>query len=526
MVSPSDHEQGGWPSEIFEPGEEAKAEGLELACTVCCLVMREPTLLGCSNEHALCRACAERLARQAGYPFEYEYMRAQLKCPIDREVIDRDRFRPAVRDSRRINELRVHCPFRERGCEWQGDLGSFTAHTERCVTGWGVCGWCKERVLLDELRAHEAACRRPCPNVDLGCIARLSRSELEAHLDSCLRTLVTRLVREKDELAHERDKLIREKGVLMRRVKESSGQLSGVLKRQMEAADKQSAAVKQLEAMRFDAEAQVKDLSAQLEAMRFRAEAAEVQLTELHVAPGKSIMDAVRWADAGQKIHLAAGVYKERVVLEKEVHIVGPREAILESDGFEPTLHIMIKGPRPAAPTLRGITIRSRQSSAVKIEPAAAVGTRRGEVPVEVTGSIIIEGCDIKGGASKQSHGIYVLNASPVLRENLVHDSGGAAIWFFGASQGIAEGNDVFGNNEAGIVISERADPIVRANRIHDQKFAIVVNPGGKGTIEGNHFERISDPTKAPYGARPLSFAIEATYELLKLPVLSYTYDI
>eukprot|EP00741_Cyanophora_paradoxa_P007860 tig00001222_g7604.t1 len=185
-------EQGGWPSEIFEPGEEAKAEGLELTCAVCCLVMREPTLLGCSNDHALCRTCAERLAREAGHPFEHEDMssRAQLKCPIDREVVDRERFRSAPFVSRRVNELRVHCRFQGRGCEWRGDLGAFVAHTERCPAVWGVCGCCETRVLLDELPAHEAACRRPCPNADLGCTARLSRSELEAHLGRCLRELV------------------------------------------------------------------------------------------------------------------------------------------------------------------------------------------------------------------------------------------------------------------------------------------------------------------------------------------------
>eukprot|EP00741_Cyanophora_paradoxa_P025765 tig00000391_g24862.t1 len=123
---------GGWPSEIFEPGEEAKAKGFELTCAVCLLVMRDPVELGCPNKHALCRTCADHLAREAGYPFEYEYMKAQLKCPVDRDVIDCERFEPAKRDGRRINELRVLCLFQERGCEWRGELGSFTAHAASC----------------------------------------------------------------------------------------------------------------------------------------------------------------------------------------------------------------------------------------------------------------------------------------------------------------------------------------------------------------------------------------------------------
>eukprot|EP00741_Cyanophora_paradoxa_P010243 tig00020510_g9916.t2 len=222
--------KGGWPSEIFEPGEEAQAQRLELTCAICCLVMREPTLLGCSNEHKLCRACGERLAREAGYPFQHERRRAQLKCPIDRDVIDRDRSRSAC------------CRFQGLGCEWRGDVGSFAAHVAGCAAGWGACGGCGARVLLDELpvrtfgfpsascltrpagRRTEAACRPPCPNAELGCSSRLPRSELPAHLERCLRELVVRLRRENGDLAREKDdlaaRLTRDKGALERRVEE------------------------------------------------------------------------------------------------------------------------------------------------------------------------------------------------------------------------------------------------------------------------------------------------------------------
>ena len=46
------NEEGGWPSEIFDPGEEAKAEGLELTCAICQLVMREP--VRSSDRRSLC----------------------------------------------------------------------------------------------------------------------------------------------------------------------------------------------------------------------------------------------------------------------------------------------------------------------------------------------------------------------------------------------------------------------------------------------------------------------------------------
>eukprot|EP00741_Cyanophora_paradoxa_P010201 tig00020510_g9876.t1 len=295
-ASPIDgDEKGGWPSEIFEPGEEAQAQRLELTCAICCLVMREPTLLGCSNEHALCRACGERLAREAGYPFQHERLREQLKCPIDRDVIDRDRFRPALFVARRINELRVHCRFQGRGCGWRGDVGSFAAHVAGCAAGWGACGGCGARVLLDELPAHEATCRPPCPNAELGCSSRLPRSELPAHLERCLRELVVRLRRENGDLAREKDdvvaRLTRSKDDLAARLTRDKGAL----------------------------ERRVEELSAQLEAMRHRAEAAEAQpgaapqrgsdgahghgqlnttrprpSVHAHAPPGANIVDAAR----------------------------------------------------------------------------------------------------------------------------------------------------------------------------------------------------------------------------------------
>eukprot|EP00741_Cyanophora_paradoxa_P007462 tig00000128_g7217.t1 len=110
-------EDGGWPSEFFEEGEEEKAEKLELVCPICLKVMREPTAIRCTNEHALCRSCALLLVRETGdgrgHPCnwrdvdESKCTKRRLKCPLDREFIDRNRFGPAAYHSRRINELKV-----------------------------------------------------------------------------------------------------------------------------------------------------------------------------------------------------------------------------------------------------------------------------------------------------------------------------------------------------------------------------------------------------------------------------------
>eukprot|EP00741_Cyanophora_paradoxa_P003509 tig00000711_g3407.t1 len=267
---------GGWPSEIFEPGEESKAEEFELVCVVCQLVMREPTVLDCANDHALCL----------------------------------------------INNLRVHCRFQTRGCEWRGDVASFAAHASGCPAGWDACAGCAARIRVDGLAAHQAACRRPCPNKELGCSSHVSVSELQAHLERCARDLVIRLTEERDNLA-------RQNGKLKRRVEDLSEQL-------------------QLESVRRRLEAPA--------GLRAALVAAAAVPSEVQVAPGQSIMRAVALASAGQTIRLGPGVHRERVVLDKEVHLVGSgaRGAVLEWDRDEPVLHC--KGA--SSPAVRGITIR------------------------------------------------------------------------------------------------------------------------------------------------------------------------
>eukprot|EP00741_Cyanophora_paradoxa_P010026 tig00000157_g9712.t1 len=258
---------------------------------------------------------------------------------------------------------------------------------------------------------------------------------------------------------------------------------------------------------------------------RQAAPAAAAGAGEILVRPGESIVAAVVRAAPGQTVRVQPGRYKEQLVLDKDVHIHGSREAVLEWDQ-DVTLHC--KGP--AAPSVKGITICNTAPE----EPA-----------VWITGGsrAIVEGCDV---SSSGSSGFQVKDkgTAPTLRGNAVHDCGGAGIIFHTSAKGVAEGNDVYGNVNAGIEIKTGADPVVKGNkvhdgkaggifvnengrgtvegndvygnalagieiregsdpvfkgnRVHDQKYGICVRDGGKGTISGNTLERISDPSYAP----------------------------
>eukprot|EP00741_Cyanophora_paradoxa_P009993 tig00000157_g9679.t1 len=234
-------------------------------------------------------------------------------------------------------------------------------------------------------------------------------------------------------------------------------------------------------------------------------------------------MDAVRFAKPGQTILLSPGRYYEQVVLDKDVSIVGPREAVLEWDQG-----VTLLCEDPAAPSVKGITIRNAatKNSAVWI----AGGSRA-----------VVEGCNVFGAGLS---GIEVRDegTAPTLRGNTVHDCGQAGILFHESAKGVAEcndvygngfggfaiqtcaapfvrgnkvhdgeacgilvrekgrgtflGNDIYGNARSGIEIKTGADPVVLDNRIHDQQWGIFVSNGGKGAVTGNALERLGPRLK------------------------------
>eukprot|EP00741_Cyanophora_paradoxa_P009939 tig00000157_g9628.t1 len=191
---------------------------------------------------------------------------------------------------------------------------------------------------------------------------------------------------------------------------------------------------------------------------------------EIQVQEGESIAAAVARAGPWQTIRLAPGRYKEEVVLGQDVHIVGPREAVLEWDG-----RFTLLCNTPTAPSVKGITIRNTSL----LSESRAVMIRGGS-------QADVEGCDV---SCAKGDGILVRGeeTAPKLRGNAVHDCGGAGIVFYRSAKGVAEANDVFGNGKTGIEIQTGADPVVRGNKAHDGKQGgILVCDNGWGTVEGN----------------------------------------
>ena len=99
-----------------------------LECPVCLLTLRDPHVISCCG-HEFCQQCIGRVERD-GKP-----------CPLCNEpTFTTFLHKKLVRE---VNALVVHCPQKEVGCEWQGELGQLEQHLNpgAGVSSNGGCGY-------------------------------------------------------------------------------------------------------------------------------------------------------------------------------------------------------------------------------------------------------------------------------------------------------------------------------------------------------------------------------------------------
>ena len=122
----------------------------EFFCPVTFAVLLEPYLTQC---------CGNHLSQEA-----YQRLQGQ-PCPVCKEenlTAMRDKFH-----KRRVLSLKVRCPHKAEGCEWEGELGSLEQHLNTNSSA-GECGYvdvdcpyaCGERVQRRSLEEHKS---QRCP---------------------------------------------------------------------------------------------------------------------------------------------------------------------------------------------------------------------------------------------------------------------------------------------------------------------------------------------------------------------------
>jgi F-box protein 11 len=181
------------------------------------------------------------------------------------------------------------------------------------------------------------------------------------------------------------------------------------------------------------------------------------------------IMDAIQAAKPGTRILIRPGLYKEALVLEKALELLGDgerSEIVVETSGA-PVLLFKTEFGRVANLTLR----QSGGDDFYSVDIAQ--------------GRLELEDCDI----TSQSLACVAIHggADPRLRRNCIHDGNEGGVSVYDNGKGTLEENDIFANIPSGVEISTSGDPRLRRNRIHDGKGGgVLVWGNGKGILEDN----------------------------------------
>jgi Ethanolamine utilization protein EutJ (predicted chaperonin) len=198
---------------------------------------------------------------------------------------------------------------------------------------------------------------------------------------------------------------------------------------------------------------------------------AAVATRPLIVGPGgySSIGEAIRVAPAGTEIHVKPGVYRESLVLNKSITIIGdglPEEVVLES----------AEGPCLAMQTdwglVRGLTIR-----------CLAGASSRQVYSVDVAqGQLILEDCDITSD-SLSCVAIYG-EAQPVLSNCRIHHGRQAGVFVYEKGAGRLLGCSIYANKLSGVEVCGSGTPLLTDCTIYDnQTNGICVRENGAGRL-------------------------------------------
>ena len=135
----------------------------EYFCPVSLAVLLEPYQTRC---------CGNHLSKEA-----YQRLQAQGQpCPVCREenltAVD-DKFH-----KRKVMSLKVRCPHKAEGCEWEGELGSLEQHLNT--------------------NSSKQLCAEECQYVDVDCPhscgERFKRHALQLHMKDCVSSMLAQEV--------------------------------------------------------------------------------------------------------------------------------------------------------------------------------------------------------------------------------------------------------------------------------------------------------------------------------------------
>ncbi len=186
----------------------------------------------------------------------------------------------------------------------------------------------------------------------------------------------------------------------------------------------------------------------------------------------RTITEAIAKAKPGTRILVLPGRYKESIVIDKQLEIVGnglPEEIIIESKD-SPCIRMETNKA-----LVKGLTLRGKAGS--NSNKYFTVDIPQGELN--------LQDCDITS-ESLSGIGIYGTNTNPLIQNCKIHHSAENGIHVTDRAGGTIEDCQIFNNSLAGLSVKEKGNPVVRRCQIysHKQASGIDIDRNGRGTIE------------------------------------------
>ena len=186
----------------------------EYFCPVSFAVLLEPYQTRCCGNH-LSQEAYQRLQGQA--------------CPVCREenltAVD-DKFH-----KRKVLCVKVRCPHKAEGCEWEGELGSLEQHLNT--------------------NSSKQLCAEECQYVDVDCPhscgERFKRHALQLHVKDCMPTMLAQEVPKLKVIVQEQSEQIKQQGDQIKQQGDQIKQQGDQIKQQGDQIKQQEDQIKQLE---------------------------------------------------------------------------------------------------------------------------------------------------------------------------------------------------------------------------------------------------------------------------------------
>lgn len=182
-----------------------------------------------------------------------------------------------------------------------------------------------------------------------------------------------------------------------------------------------------------------------------------------------TLTQALKVATPGTRILVRPGLYREGILIDKPVEIIGDGEqgdVVIEASGKDAILFRADMG------RVSNLTLRQ-------------VGGGKWFGVDIAQGRLDLEGCDI----SSQSLACVAIHggADPRLRRNRIHSGKQSGVFVFENGLGTLEDNEIFANEMAGVSIKEGGNPVLRRNLVRDgMQSGVHIYNKGRGVLEDN----------------------------------------